>query len=143
MKAILPAVLAMALGAIPALARDGLPMPPPGGMIVTPDGLTVISSDLCGKLSPDAVPGAAYKPGVDVNGKPVAPADLPAAPARATNFPIEVKLDLRKHAGAPEHQGGAIFAFLNVRDGQAYFNGEPLTEDETGAIIAACKAAKP
>src|SRR5579883_1173479 len=137
MKAIVVAGLLLS-GASSAFARDGLPVPPPGGMILTPDGYTVISSDLCGKLAPDAVPGAEYKPGVDVNGKPVAPADLSgSAAARVQNFPIEVHLDLRKHAGPNAPQGGAIFAFLHVHDGKAYFNDEALTPDESGAIVAA------
>lgn len=140
--------VATALLVAPALA-DTLPVPPPGGVLVSPDGQVIISSTLCGPLgAPLAVPGADYVPGVDAEGKPVAPADLPstAPPLDLDNFPIEVKAKLAGSFGVPAggvpYGAKAIIGYVTVHDGHAYFNGKPLAEDDRAALAAACRAAK-
>jgi hypothetical protein len=134
----------------PAGFEDTLPPPPPGGVSVSKDGRIVISSDLCPGLSgaEPAVPGADYTPGVDVAGHAVAPADLPGgAPAlKLDNFPIEISINLQKRFGIPAQstlfQGKAIIGLVTLRDGRAYFNGEPISENEQNMMAAACKSAK-
>src|SRR5271168_4053724 len=53
----------------------------PGGLagLVQPDGRIVITRDMCNQASVQyqPAPDVAYQPGVDVYGRPVAPADLP------------------------------------------------------------------
>lgn len=153
------AFLALALAVSPALGQtavtppkglEDVPPPPPGGVSVSQDGRIVISSDLCPGLAGAAsqVPGADYTPGVDVNGKPVAPADLPgtAPPLKLDNFPIEISVNLQKRFGIPANStlfhGKAIIGLVTIRDGRAYFNGEPISQSEQDMMVAACKEAK-
>jgi hypothetical protein len=72
-----------------SLPPDAPPAPPPGavqgtgpsslGGLVQPDGRIVITREMCSQASIEHVPApdVTYKPGVDVYGRPVAPADLP------------------------------------------------------------------
>ncbi len=132
----------------PAGLEDMAP-PPPGGVSVSRDGRMVISSDLCPGLNGavPGVPGADYTPGVDVNGKSVAPADLPngAPPLKLENFPIEISVNLQKRFGIPANStlfhGKAIIGVVTIRDGRAYFNGQPISESEQETMQAACKQA--
>src|SRR5260370_28888084 len=107
--------------------------PPPGGASVSADGRVVVSSKACADVVahvPDA--GVAYRPGVDVNGNPVAPADLPdsASPIAADNFPIFLTLDLKKRFRVPE--AGKLFklqevvGLIAVQGDTVFFNGQPI-----------------
>ena len=66
----------------PALAET------PAPVTRAPDGNLLIASPPCSSL----IKGADYVAGVDANGKPVAPADLPseASPVRADSVSIEI-----------------------------------------------------
>jgi hypothetical protein len=138
----------LALVAAPAFAQS-LPAPGPGEIMVSADGKIFISAATCQEVTSaaGAVPGADYQPSVDVNGNHVAPADLPsAAPAmKLDNFPIEIN---RKLAGAFNIPASgsigakAILGLVTIRDGSAYFNGEPMAEDQRAALVASCQAAK-
>ena len=137
--------LAAALMIAPAFA-DTLPAPPPGGVAVSPDGRVVISSTLCSALGapPPGVPGPDYVPGMDAEGKPVAPADLPSAGPSLDldNFPIEVKAKLPGVSAPTPWSTRAVLGYVTVRDGRAYFNGTPLAEDDRAAMAAACRTAR-
>jgi hypothetical protein len=125
------------------------PPPPPGGMSVSGQGRIVISSDLCASLGGvPAVPGADYRPGVDVNGDAVAPADLPRAtpPPALENFPIEVGANLQKRHGIAANStllhGNPVVGLVTLHDGRMYFNGAPISDNERDMILAACREAK-
>ncbi len=142
-------LLVLAVFATSPSRAETLPTPPPGGVEASPDGRVVISSRICAALGADAtVPGAEYEPGIDVNGKAVAPADLPAsAPAlRLDNFPIEIRKDLAGSFGVPAAGGAygakALLGYVTVRGNEAYFNGRPLAADQRGALIDACRKSK-
>jgi hypothetical protein len=133
----------------PGVVERG-PPPPPGGVAVGADGRMVMSSGVCTVLAglAPAVPGADYVPGVDVNGDAVAPADLPdSAPSLALeNFPIEIGVNLKKRfgvsAGSQFFRGKAIVGLVTVREGNAYFNGAKLAQNEHELLLAACKETK-
>jgi hypothetical protein len=91
----------------------------------------------------------AYKPGVDVHGNDVASADLNSS--GTLNFdadhefwlPIEIPLeDVLSIAASDtldairESKIGA--GTVTVKNGQAYFNGQPLGDANSNAIAAAC-----
>jgi hypothetical protein len=124
--------------------------PPPGAIAVGADGRLVMSSGVCTVLAGLApvVPGADYVPGVDVNGDPVVPADLPsgAPPLALENFPIEIGINLKKRFGVSAasqfFRGKAVVGLVTVRDGRAWFNGAPLADNERDMIAAACMETK-
>lgn len=132
----------------PPAGIDAPVPPPPGGMSVSGQGRIVISSDLCACLGgASSVPSAGYRPGVDVNGDAVAPADLASgAPPALGIFPIEIGADLQQRYGIPANSplrlGKAVVGLVTLRDGRAYFNGEPIGDNERDMLLAACREAK-
>ena len=121
--------------------------PPPGGASVSPDGRVVVSSKVCAEVVahvPDA--GVAYRPGVDVNGNPVAPADLPdsASPIAPDNFPIFLTLDLKKEFRVPNtaklFKLQEVVGLIAVQGDQVFFNGQPIAPGEASLLAAACRA---
>jgi hypothetical protein len=97
---------------------------------------------------PDA--DVAYQPDVDVDGETVAPADLTGTPRIAIpdSFTIPITVDLERRFGIPP-VSGLYKAEPNIgtvifRDGEAWFNGQRLSQDDEAAVIAAChEAARP
>lgn len=121
--------------------------PPPGGASVSPDGRIVVSSKACTQVVahvPDA--GVAFTPGIDVNGNPVSPADLPdsASPIAADNFPIFLTLDLKKRFQVPDaarlFKLQAVIGLIAVQGNQVFFNGQPIAPGEARLLAAACRA---
>ena len=124
--------------ALPARAQS------PIGVAAGPQGQVEISAAVCQALGADAD----YRPGVDVNGNPVAPADLPGGNAALglAAAPVEISARFAGRFGVPAAGGAygakAILGYVTVRDGRAFFNGAPLEDDANAAIIAACHARK-
>jgi hypothetical protein len=92
-------------------------------------------------------PGVAYQPGVDVHGKPVAPADLPGSSIRSV-LPETVEFDvsfypLARAKGGRFNQSelyvGTVRYDLNT--GEVLFNGVPLTDPEKDEMAQRCRAA--
>ena len=85
-------------------------------------------------VNKNAAKSAAYQPGVDVNGKPVVPADGGAAPAIpvANNIRIPVTMALAKQLGAaiPANMtDDAIAGVVNIGgNGRVSYNGQDLTQ---------------
>ena len=92
----------------------------------------------------------AYRPGVDVDGNAVVPADLNSSGQLHLGadhefwLPIELPLENVLNIAA----GDALNAVRNsnigvgtvtVKNGQAYFNGEPLSDAQSHAIAAECQ----
>ncbi|HXQ50474.1 MAG TPA: hypothetical protein VN802_05230 [Stellaceae bacterium] len=120
----------------------------PGAATLTQDGKLAVVGVPCAALSVAAGAGADYVPGVDVNGSSVAPADLPrvASPVTADAVTIEIDQHLAGQFGIPQtgipYRGKAIAGYVTVRDGRAYFNGQPLGAGASDALVAACRAEK-
>jgi len=89
----------------------------------------------------------AYKPGVDVSGNPVAPADLPGT-ARITapnEITINLAIDVLQQYGVPADSllspsGEASIGTVkyDIASGRLTYNGQPLTDSEQDALAAAC-----
>jgi hypothetical protein len=127
---------------VPALAST--PAPPPGGAVVAPDGSVAVSSSVCAQLVahvPNA--GVNYVPGVDVNGHPVAPADLPANTPPLT-ISIVLNADLRRRFHIPANtrlfRPEAEIGLITVQGNTVLFNGQPIGVEELSLLAAACRA---
>ena len=84
----------------------------------------------------------AYRPGVDVDGQAVAPADLPGHAGRM-DLPDSVEIDITTlvagERGQPGPRGEARFGTISIRpDGQVFWNGRLLHDPEVDAVAAAC-----
>lgn len=92
-------------------------------------------------------PDVAYRPGLDVHGQAVAPADLPgSAPLDlADGLPVylDVPIDLpdRRRAYGAEAGLGIVELWREGGRWRAYLNGWPLGGDAEAALQAACAAA--
>lgn len=96
-------------------------------------------------------PGAdvAYKPGVDVNGNPVAAADLPGS-ARITSpneITIGLTVDVLRRYGVPADSllspgGDASIGTIeyDIASGKLTYNGQSLSDPEQDALAAACSS---
>ncbi|MDX1485949.1 MAG: hypothetical protein R3229_15870 [Alphaproteobacteria bacterium] len=132
------AALAALLGAAGLCAGTG---------VRAADSVIITEAD-CARLpyhSPQ--PGVEYQPGVDVRGRTVAPADLPDTPK--LEFPkrlrVRVLIELVRRYGLPANS--ALYKLgdmpigtvrIRVKDGRAWYNGQPLSARETDAIARLC-----
>lgn len=97
---------------------------------------------LCETMAVNHVPDASveYKPGVDVNGKAVAPADIGTQLDMADIYPVYIPLELDILSRfAPNVPNGinseAVIAVIAVHeDGRTYYNGQ----DISGELNAYC-----
>jgi len=125
----MPLVLLALLLAAPAAAQDRL----------------VIRREACDqlvRLSPSADVG--FRPGVDARGRPVAPADLsPESTPRVDEIVIEIDAGLRRRFGlSPDRRfflGEANAGYVTIRDGKAFFNGQPLEDREQAMLAQLCR----
>jgi hypothetical protein len=110
-------------------------------------GRVILTPEYCAQL-PEAqmAPGVAYQGGVDVNGRPVVPADLPGSNANA-GLPIGTNIladpSLRPGGGAIPSQPGlrqeSYIGTVTVDpQGRALMNGRPLDGPQPGSIAALC-----
>lgn len=122
------------------------------GAVLAEGRVVTLTKQDCRRLSvhvPD--PGVAYQPGVDVNGRPVTPADLGGAPAQdipelaiPETVTIEIEVDLQDRFGIPDNanafKGDAKIGKVEVdRDGRARFNGQPLQDAEQYELTRRCQ----
>lgn len=92
-----------------------------------------------------SAPDVAYKPGVDVRGKKVAPADLPGSSA-AIKAPKQVEIEISFNplrGGAGNRFGSSEMIVgrvqFNLETGEATFNGQPLTDPEQAELARKCQ----
>jgi hypothetical protein len=116
----------------------------------TQSGTASISRDDCRRMvryHPDA--DVAYKPGVDVHGKAVAPADL--AKDDEAGAPQKITIDLHAQLGqvlgnsTPTLLGQSFVntgqVSIDLNDGSVTLNGKKVDADAETAIAAACRKA--
>jgi len=114
--------------------------------------VTVSSADCARLVRHEPAADVAYRPGADVHGRPVAPADLGGGTqiALPDRFTIPITVDMAERLGIPPAGSGALhggeIAIGTVEvgaDGRAKFNGQPLQSDEAAALAAACQRIAP
>jgi len=116
------------------------------------DGYVTLSKGDCDRLARHyPADDVAFQPGLDVRGRPVAPADLNGGPngdgglilPEAVIIPIEVEMFRR--FGIPANRAnfkGDIFigeVVVDVASGRAVFNGQPLQSEEEAQLAALCQ----
>ena len=90
-------------------------------------------------------PDVNFQPGVDVHGRPVAPADIGGGQQlklpETIYIPIEVDIGQRYHipANSPLWKATAEIGTVAVTGDQVTFNGQPLTSDDNAALAAMCR----
>jgi len=90
-------------------------------------------------------PDVTYQPGVDVHGRPVAPADIGGGSQlklpETIYIPIEVDIGQRYHipANSPLWKATAEIGTVAITGDQVTFNGQPLTSDDNAALAAMCR----
>jgi hypothetical protein len=134
------ALASLVFATLPAVAATPTAQPK-GSVTAAADGRITLAAPDC------AASTAGYVPGVDVEGRAVVPADLPASDATVKPETAAIELDARLAAQFGVHSSGArvgrtILGYVTVRDRRAYFNGQPLAPEANDAVIAACRAQK-
>ncbi len=109
-------------------------------------GLRVTEADCARLVKHRPAPGVEYRPGVDVHGRPVAPADLDGG--GDLELPeivsIDITVDIQERFGIPA--SSTLFkpeAFVGIaefrfEDERVAFNGTEIGEPEQRALTAAC-----
>jgi len=94
-------------------------------------------------------PDVQYRPGVDVHGRPVAPADLPgsAGAAPMERFEIPVTLRFARRLGFATPGADALPATteigrLTVQGDRILFNGQPIGPAAEADLVAVCRGVR-
>ncbi|MBP2299536.1 hypothetical protein [Azospirillum picis] len=107
----------------------------------------VVDLSLCrAMVAHRPAPDVQYRPGVDVHGRPVAPADLPgsggAQPPIPVDLPLSVELARRMGIALPSAPGlpdEMTAAWLTVVGDQLYLNGQPMEAASEERVYAYCR----
>jgi len=137
--ALLPVCLLLGLAAT-AGAQDSV-TPADGGVRIT------VTKAECRRLVKHVpAPDATYRPGVDVNGDPVVPADLGGGVSidLPETFTIPIEVDLFDRFGIPadaaDFNADQVVGEVVVDDdGRAYFNEQPLQDEEAADLATKCQ----
>lgn len=113
---------------------------------VAQDRVTVDTSN-CQLLMRHAMaPDVTYRPGVDVQGRAVVPADLPSDSTLnlPRDIPINIEIPVSTLLGrnSPYLTRDAKIQVGQVvvqQDGRVLFNGQPVTDEGRDQLIAACR----
>lgn len=140
---------ALSLATAPASAQTQPPRP--GPVPLTPDAARdrpVVDLSLCQRLTRH-VPAAdvEYRPGVDVHGRAVAPADLAGSASAQPPIPIDLPLsiDLARRMGialpsVPFLPNDVTAVWLTVVGNQLYLNGQPIDPGAEERLYVYCRS---
>ena len=108
--------------------------------------VTITGTDCRKLVRHQPAPDVAYKPGVDVKGRKVAPADINDAPQIKVpeTITFDAAVDLRRFGipnSSPLFQPNVGIGRVDVQpDGRVFFNGERLGNPEVTALEELCQA---
>ncbi|MBI4182626.1 MAG: hypothetical protein HY521_01355 [Proteobacteria bacterium] len=112
------------------------------------DTIITVSRDECDRVVRHTpAPDVTYKPGVDVYGRQVAPADLGGGSQieLPKEFTIDLAVDITDRFGVPapagRYEGKIPVGKVTVREGRVLFNGKEIGPEERLRIEAACREA--
>lgn len=112
-----------------------------------PADTLVIGARDCRRLVIAHLPAAdvAYRPGVDVRGRPVVPADLGGGVHIRPPDPVVIDIViplftfLGPHTPPLTEDAGVYAGSVVLEGGRLYFDGQPLDDPVTAAIAAQCR----
>ena len=121
-------LLAAALAAAPAAAHEKATV-------------AITRADCARLVAHVPAPDVAHRPGVDVYGREVAPADLDGAPRIETpeTILIGIEIDLLERFDIPVSHTGAEVGEVAYRDGRFTFDGQPLQDEAQAELAARCQ----
>jgi hypothetical protein len=111
-----------------------------------PDALVITRKDCADLVRHVPMGDVAYRPGVDVHGRPVVAADL----TPRLDVPAQVDIDIivrpfhRRggRGGGTGYSGEGYVGRASVlSDGRAYYNGRPVHDEWQQALATACREA--
>jgi hypothetical protein len=119
------------------------------GSLVQPDGRIVVTREMCSQLSVQyqPAPDVAYRPGTDVDGRPVVPADLPNSGASYGGLGSATSTDIliAPRAGGLNQRGviGETYVGRVTVDpsGHVAINGQPIGPQDQTALRDLCARA--
>ena len=114
-----------------------------------PTTVTIDRADCAALVAHWPAPGVAYRPGVDVRGRPVMPADLePHRLALPEIITIDITVELFERLGIPPqgeaNYGGEVRVGVVELDagGRLTLNGEPITSEAHRQLSEQCQRAR-
>lgn len=142
-------LLALLVTATPAFAQGKPNLLNPSGKPLLNSGKTppTMSDEACRQLAeyqPDPNAHVAYESGIDVHGKPVAPADTSRSPVTAPRvIKFTIDADVAQYAGIPLPQGQNLTSIgtveVDTKTGDADFNGMPIEGPTIAALKDICR----
>jgi hypothetical protein len=133
----------------PSVSQPGAGQPGALGGLVQPDGRIVITREMCAQQSIQhrPAPDVAYRPGTDVYGRPVAPADLPGSGSNQYGLGDRTSTDLliRPQGQVPGRAGviGETYVGRVTTDssGRTFINGQPVDGQGQSELQQLCRQA--
>jgi hypothetical protein len=107
--------------------------------------LRIPRADCLALVPHQPAPDVAYRPGVDVRGRPVAPADLPGSTLQVeVPDQVEFEVSFSPLRGAAGGRFGDTELYVgtvryNLKTGEATLNGVPLSDPQKAEIAARCR----
>ncbi len=146
-------LLAVAPAAAPAAAHEKAGKAPLAITGVAITTVAITSADCARLVKHVPSPDVAYRPGVDVYGREVAPADLGGAPRieLPETILIDIEVDLLERFGIPDNpapvdadvpalfDADAELGWVVYKDGRFTFNGQPLQDEAQAELAARCQ----
>ena len=120
-----------------------------GGSIPAAADVAVTRQDCDRLVKHQPAPGVEYQPGVDVHGRPVAPADLGGGyqikPPETIVIPIEILIQDRFNipTNSVLWDAKAQVGVVTVKGDQVYYEGQLLGDPETAALEQLCREQLP
>jgi len=110
------------------------------GLQTDSQGRVILTPEYCAQMvEAQPAPGVAYQSGVDVYGRPVAPADAPGSGLNGMPVGTNILLDPARRVGAPGVRQETFVGTVTVdSSGRAMMNGRPLDGPQPGSLAAAC-----
>lgn len=106
--------------------------------------ITVTAAECAALARHVPAPDVVYRPGIDVDGRPIVPADPPGSPRIVfpETYEIPITVDLSERIGVPadpsRFDADVQVGTVTLQGDRLFFNGMPLSPQDEAAIVRAC-----